>query len=86
MQIPRLATLAALIIAPASSHAQPAAPPISDAPSAATEELDPFTFADFTWQSGSARTKDSVLGNKYFTGEFRLDDVFHYPGDQGETA
>ena len=42
------------------------------------EELDPFTFGDFTWQSGSARTKDSVLGNKYFTGEFRLDDVFHY--------
>jgi hypothetical protein len=42
------------------------------------EELDPFTFADFTWQSGNARTKDSVLGNKYFTGEFRLDDVFHY--------
>lgn len=42
------------------------------------DELDPFTFADFTWQSGNARTKDSVLGNKYFTGEFRLDDVFHY--------
>jgi hypothetical protein len=35
------------------------------------DELDPFTFADFTWQSGNARTKDSVLGNKYFTGEFR---------------
>src|SRR6478609_4067073 len=42
------------------------------------EEQDPFTFADFTWQSGSARTKDSLLGNQYFTGEFRLDDVFHY--------
>jgi hypothetical protein len=42
------------------------------------DELDPFTFADFTWQSGNARTKDSVLGNKYFTGEFRIDDVFHY--------
>jgi hypothetical protein len=28
------------------------------------DELDPFTFADFTWQSGNARTKDSVLGNK----------------------
>jgi len=42
------------------------------------DESDPFTFADFTWQSGNARTKDSLLGNQYFTGEFRLDDVFHY--------
>ena len=42
------------------------------------DEQDPFTFADFTWQTGNARTHDSYLGNKYFTGEFRLDDVFHY--------
>jgi len=42
------------------------------------EEKDPFTFADFTWQSGNARTHDSFLGNQYFTGEFRLDDVFHW--------
>jgi len=79
---------------PAPPPPDPAAPPAptSPAPTAATpaapeapantpkpdEELDPFTFADFTWQSGNARTKDSVLGNKYFTGEFRLDDVFHY--------
>jgi hypothetical protein len=48
---------------------------------AAADEQDPFTFADFTWQSGSARTKDSLLGNQYFTGEFRLDDVFHYSLD-----
>jgi hypothetical protein len=41
-------------------------------------QQDAFTFADFTWQSGNARTKDSLLGNQYFTGEFRLDDVFHY--------
>ncbi|MFT3699972.1 MAG: outer membrane beta-barrel protein [Kofleriaceae bacterium] len=38
----------------------------------------PFTFGDFTWQSGSARTKDSPLSSKYFTGEFRIDDVIHY--------
>jgi hypothetical protein len=42
------------------------------------DEQDPFTFADFTWQSGNARTHDSLLGNQYFTGEFRLDDVFHW--------
>jgi hypothetical protein len=33
---------------------------------------------DFTWQTGSPRTHDSLLGNQYVTGEFRLDDVFHY--------
>ena len=57
--------------------AQPAPPPPPPQP-AEPGEADPFTFADFTWQSGSARTKDSLLGNQYFTGEFRLDDVFHY--------
>jgi hypothetical protein len=46
------------------------------------EELDPFAFADFTWQSGNARTHDAFLGNQYFTGEFRLDDVFHYSFNQ----
>ena len=66
---------------PATLPPAPAAPPVvAPVPVVpkADEELDPFTFADFTWQSGNARTKDSVLGNKYFTGEFRLDDVFHY--------
>ncbi|TMQ08430.1 MAG: porin [Deltaproteobacteria bacterium] len=68
---------------PAGSTTAPAAPAASTAEAPAPvaspdEEQDPFTFADFTWQSGNARTKDSFLGNKYFTGEFRLDDVFHY--------
>jgi hypothetical protein len=45
---------------------------------APTEELDPFSFADFTWQSGSPRTHDSLLAMKYFTGELRLDDSFNY--------
>jgi hypothetical protein len=85
------AALAGLVVV-ATSHRAPAQPG-APAPAAAAapdpaelaasapavdDELDPFTFADFTWQSGNARTKDSVLGNKYFTGEFRLDDVFHY--------
>jgi hypothetical protein len=62
----------------------PAEPPtMVEAPAPAPapkpdEEKDPFTFADFTWQSGNARTHDSLLGNQYFTGEFRLDDVFHW--------
>src|SRR5882757_8220896 len=94
MQISTLVAAAAVLLAHAGAYAQPAPAELatSAAPAAAAsdpapaqapeakpdEELDPFTFADFTWQSGNARTKDSVLGNQYFTGEFRLDDVFHY--------
>jgi hypothetical protein len=47
-------------------------------PVAAEPEQDPFTFADFTWQSGSARTKDAPLATEHITPELRLDDVFHY--------
>jgi hypothetical protein len=64
---------ATAIVAVLANHAT--AQPTQPAPD---EEQDPFAFGDFTWQSGSARTKDSLLGNKYFTAEFRLDDVFHY--------
>ena len=69
--------------APAPAPAPPPSPPSTPAPAPAVApapdaEKDPFTFGDFTWQSGSARTHDSFLGNQYFTGEFRLDDVFHY--------
>jgi Putative beta-barrel porin-2, OmpL-like. bbp2 len=65
--------------APAPLPSVAPAPPVApEAEKKPDEELDPFTFADFTWQSGNARTKDSVLGNKYFTGEFRLDDTFMY--------
>ncbi len=63
--------------APAPVPDPPAAPAPVEAPKA-DAELEPFTFADFTWQSGSPRTTDSKLGNQYVTGEFRLDDVFHY--------
>jgi hypothetical protein len=66
---------------PAATPAPAPAVPSTATPAPAArpdEEGEPFAFADFTWQSGSARTKDSFLGNQYFTGEFRLDDVFHY--------
>jgi hypothetical protein len=63
-------------LVPTVAPIAPATPP-ADAVKPA-EELDPFAFADFTWQSGNARTKDSLLTMKYFTGEFRLDDTFMY--------
>src|SRR5262249_13041745 len=64
--------------APDAATPAPPAAATSAPPAKPDEEQDPFAFADFTWQSGSARTKDSLLGNQYFTAEFRLDDVFHY--------
>jgi hypothetical protein len=70
--------------APSSPPSATEAPP-APAPPKPAEEQDPFTFADFTWQSGNARTHDSLLGNQYFTGEFRLDDVYwqsaNHPAD-----
>ncbi len=69
-------SLIALCVLTRAAAAQPAADPKPD------EKQDPFTFGDFTWQSGSAHTKDSPISNQYFTGEFRLDDVFHYSLDR----
>ena len=68
-----LAVVPSLALLGGAAAAQPA--PAAPAESA---EQDPFAFGDFTWQSGNARTKDSPLSNPYFTGEFRIDDVFHY--------
>lgn len=39
---------------------------------------EPFAFADFTWLSGSPRTKESPIDSKVFTGEFRVDTNFTY--------
>jgi hypothetical protein len=69
--------------APAASPSVPGQSALAPPPSAA--EADPFSYADFTWQSGNARTHDSLLGNQYFTGEFRVDDVYwqsaNHPAD-----
>jgi Putative beta-barrel porin-2, OmpL-like. bbp2 len=82
---PEPAPAAPAPVEPAPAPAPIAAPQGSAAPTPAPadeakpdEELDPFTFADFTWQSGNARTKDSLLTSKYFTGELRIDDSFNY--------
>jgi len=70
----------ALVIAALAdlSHLARAQPATDASPSKPAAELDPFAFADWTWLSGNPRTRDSPLGNQYVTGEFRLDDVFHY--------
>src|SRR5215831_17517763 len=38
----------------------------------------PFAFADFSWVPGNAGASDRPLTFGPFTGEFRLDDVYHY--------
>jgi hypothetical protein len=39
---------------------------------------EPFAFADFSWVPGNYGSSDRPLASKAFTGEFRLDTVYHY--------
>jgi hypothetical protein len=52
----------------------------TDNPQAATQEAkaEPFSFADFTWLNGNARTKDVPLDTKFFTPEIRSDVDYIY--------
>jgi len=49
--------------------------PVSAPESRAPE---PFAFADFTWLTGNARTKESPIDGKVFTAEIRFDSAYHY--------
>jgi hypothetical protein len=42
------------------------------------KKAEPFTFADWTWLNGNARTKDSPLDTKFFTPEIRADIDYVY--------
>jgi hypothetical protein len=39
---------------------------------------EPFTFADFTWLNGNARTKEAAMDTKFFTPEIRVDAGYVY--------
>jgi hypothetical protein len=39
---------------------------------------EPFSFADFTWLNGNARTKESPMDTKFFTPEIRADVDYNY--------
>ena len=56
--------------APASAAAGVSQEPASGGKPAKAE---PFSFADFTWLNGNARTKDIPLDTKFFTPEIRSD-------------
>ncbi|HUJ39843.1 MAG TPA: outer membrane beta-barrel protein [Candidatus Acidoferrales bacterium] len=55
--------------APAASALAPAAASSAQKPAKA----EPFSFADFTWLNGTARTKQVPLDTKFFTPEIRAD-------------
>jgi hypothetical protein len=45
---------------------------------AKTPATEPFSFADFTWLTGNARTKESPMDTKFFTPEIRADVDYIY--------
>src|ERR1700720_224055 len=62
----------------------PALTPKASVP-AKPKAAEPFSFADFTWLNGNARTSESPIDTKVFTGEFRVDvseiNDFNHPKD-----
>ncbi|HXJ68249.1 MAG TPA: porin, partial [Verrucomicrobiae bacterium] len=63
----------ALCAAAGSAAAQAA-----DTAAAAHAPAVPFAFADFSWVPGNAGASERPLTAGPFTGEFRLDDVYHW--------
>ena len=83
MQFRHLILLSMLSSSAAVAQTAPqAAAPVdstkADSAKKASAKPEPFAFADFTWLNGNARTKDSPMSTKYFTGEFRLDASYIY--------
>jgi hypothetical protein len=48
------------------------------AKAAKAPKAEPFSFADYTWLNGNARTKDVPLDTKFFTPEIRFDASYIY--------
>jgi hypothetical protein len=47
-------------------------------PTVKPQRAEPFAFADFTWLTGNARTKESPMDTKFFTPEIRADVDYIY--------
>jgi hypothetical protein len=65
-----------IVAAVAPQSAEQGAPGAAKGAKAAKEE--PFSFADFTWLNGNARTKEVPLDTKFFTPEIRADVDYVY--------
>jgi len=62
-----------------SSRTQPQSETASPAASnPATQPVEPFAFADWTWLNGNARTKEAAFDSKFFTPEIRADVSYIY--------
>ena len=55
-----------------------AAPGTQERVSTKPAKAEPFAFADFTWLTGNARTKESPMDTKFFTPEIRADIDYVY--------
>ena len=64
-------------VAQAQTSSAPAGATHAD-PSAAAAPSEPFAFADFSWVPGNAGSSVRPLSAGPITGEFRLDDAYHY--------
>jgi hypothetical protein len=66
-------------VAPTEKSMTAAATPVQEkTPAAEPEKAEPFAFADFTWLTGNARTKESPMDTKFFTPEIRADVDYVY--------
>jgi hypothetical protein len=63
---------------PGSTSLAPQATDKGKSGAAKTPATEPFTFADFTWLNGTARTKESPMDTKFFTPEIRADVDYVY--------
>jgi len=69
--------------ASSSSSAAPGTSVATTTPAQATSDpkaphSEPFAFADFTWLTGNARTKDTPYATEFFTPEIRVDANYTY--------
>ena len=60
------------------SAALSATPRTEEKVSTKPAKAEPFAFADFTWLTGNARTKESPMDTKFFTPEIRADVDYIY--------
>jgi len=66
--------------APADGGAPVATPPAGPAPATDSDAkpAEPFAFGDFSWQPGNYGSAEKPLAFGPFTGEVRMDTVYHY--------
>jgi hypothetical protein len=74
----RLLQLAVIAVAIANAGSVAGAAQADSTARASAPTRQPFAFADFSWVPGNAGASDRPLAAGPFTGEFRLDDVYHY--------